>query len=588
MTEELVRAKLREWVCEAAETTPDQITDETALLDSSLVSSMQLVELVMLIEDLREEAIEYGEIGPSSFQDINTIYTTFGRGRIDYATYARRSDELASWLIAQGVEPGDRVAISMPTCVEYVVSILAIWKARAICVPIDPKDPIGRAVDIVEECEIRAAVVGAKTLSTLLETEALCQRLRAITIVGDAEATKNTSELTSFVHYDELQDVAIAKTMPTPTASDIAQILYTSGSTGRPKGVMVTHGNLTSFVTAFQERFQLEATDRLLQNTNFTSDISGLPVFGGLFVGATVILMEDSGLLNIILSGIQNERVTFVATVPVVVAVLIGTPRVFVRYDLSSIRTFCTGGAVIAPTRLMELQEKLPNATLHNLYGPTEATIWCLTHKVDRAELSKDRPVPIGTCLPGVDAVVVSPDGSLAGVGERGELVIRGPLVAAGYYLNPEQTEKSFRQDPVDPSSDEKAYYTGDVASMDADGVFHFHGRNDDQIQRRAFRIELNEVELVLGGLSDHFSEYCVFAVPDVDVDNRVYAAVVLREGDSLSEAEIMAFFKTKLTIAMIPDKVLFMDSLPQTSNGKVSRKLLRQTFEAQAKGQVS
>ncbi len=77
MTEELVRAKLREWVCEAAETTPDQITDETALLDSSLVSSMQLVELVMLIEDLREEAIEYGEIGPSSFQDINTIYTTF-------------------------------------------------------------------------------------------------------------------------------------------------------------------------------------------------------------------------------------------------------------------------------------------------------------------------------------------------------------------------------------------------------------------------------------------------------------------------------------------------------------------------------
>src|SRR5690606_4691757 len=161
---------------------------------------------------------------------------------------------------------------------------------------------------------------------------------------------------------------------------------------------------------------------------------------------------------------IQKERVTFVSTVPTVIGAMVQRPRVFERYDLSSIHTFCTGSATIPPVFLAKLHQYLPKARLMNLYGPTEATIYCLYHEIDPAQIDESAPVPIGIAFENTEAFVVTPDGREAATGEAGELVLRGSHIAAGYYANPEKTAEAFRDHPLLPHLGEKVYYTGDVA----------------------------------------------------------------------------------------------------------------------------
>ena len=501
-----------------------------------------------------------------------------GQKRLSYKELESQSDSIATYLKENGIKKGDRVCLSMAKSNAYVVSILGIIKSGGVYVPIDHEYPLYRFSQIVEECEPAFVIASSSRymeLKTLLESST---HIKKTIVVADSDV--DLPQLENIQPYESLLAIHRRFTRdPSIVENDLAYILYTSGSTGKPKGVMLSHGNLVAFLEWCKKEFQIIPNDRVLQTSPFTFDISGLDVYASLTQGATCVLIVDQRIINMVLNTMAKEKITFVSTVPTVVGAMVQNPRVFERYDLSNIRTFCTGSAVIPPVFLQKLANHLPQATLYNLYGPTEATIYCLYHKIDRAQLSSDTAVPIGIPFENSNAFVVDERNAETKTMAPGQLVLQGPLVAQGYYKNQAKTDEHFKNNPLAPQQKEKVYYTGDVAYRDEFGVFHFSGRNDDLVKSRGYRIELNEIEIALGGLSDVLKEFAAVALPDPLIENKLFAAIVYKQGKNMSIDDIKAFCKTKIPSYMVPDKFVVMDALPQTTSGKISRKLIKQTL---------
>lgn len=501
--------------------------------------------------------------------------------RITYADYHRISNQIALWLRSVGVKRGDRVAISMKKSVEYICTILGIMKSGAAYVPIDHEYPTHRMMHIIGECEISAMIASTATFERLRTDESFPATLRHVALVEQDEVKPTAGGSVACTPFAELWSGTASYERPIEIVDhDLAYILYTSGSTGKPKGVMLTHGNLVTFMHWMLEKFPLTPEDRVLQTSPFTFDISGLDMYSALLAGSTLVVVEDQRVINMVLNTISKENVTFVSTVPTVIGAMVQRPRVFERYDLSKIKTFITGSAVIPPSFLVKLAQYLPHAKLYNLYGPTEATIYCLYQEIRPEHLDASKPVPIGIPFENTNAFVVRPDGTEAAVGEEGELILRGSHIAAGYFKNPEKTAEAFVNNPLLPHLNERVYRTGDVTKKDEQGVFHFLGRRDDLIKSRGYRIELNEIEIALGGLSDKLDEFAAVAVPDPLIENKLYAAVVFKDGVEMTVDDIKKFCATRIPQYMIPDEILILDQLPQTTSGKVSRKLLREFIQ--------
>jgi len=355
--------------------------------------------------------------------------------------------------------------------------------------------------------------------------------------------------------------------------NDLAYIMYTSGSTGKPKGVMLTHRNIITYCEWCEGELAITPDDKLVNVAPFTFDISGTEIFNMATRGATMLMVADQNRITTILSTIEKEKGTFLSTVPTVVGTMVNNPRVFERYDLSTLRIFISGAAVCPPIFMKKLHEHLPQATLYNHYGPTEATIYCLYHKIDPATLDVSKPLPIGIPYENNEAYVLGKDGKEMPRGETGELVLRGSQLARGYFNNPEKTEAAFKPYTLQPHLDEIVYHTGDLAFQDEEGVFHFLGRMDDMIKSRGYRIELNEIDLGLSTLDDKLEEFAAVAVPDELIENKLVAAVVLKSGVELGADEIKAHCASKIPAYMVPDEVVFLARLPHTSSGKISKK---------------
>ncbi len=496
-----------------------------------------------------------------------------GAERFSYGEFERLSNQLARHLVTAGVKRGDRVAISMTKSATYVWCLYGIMKAGGCYVPIDAEYPKGRMADIIEDCDISVAICSPEVLAVLCKDGPPPKGLRHVVLHGTGTAP-------SGLKLVSLADATSGKGAAPSVAlneRDLAYILYTSGSTGKPKGVMLTHGNLMAFMDWCERKFdKLGPTDRIVNTAPFTFDIAGLDVYNAVGFGAALYVVPDQRMINTVLAAIDKEKITFMSTVPTILGAIAQRDAVFKRYNLTSLKTICSGAALCQPTTMRKLHEHLPNAEQWNLYGPTEATIYCLYHKIDPAELSDDtRPVPIGIPYENTEAYVLGPDGKECATGESGELVLRGPHIAAGYFRNPEKTEAAFKNFPLLPHLNEKVYFTGDVVKRDERGLFHFQGRKDDLVKSRGYRIELAEIDLALASIGNALVESIALAVPDPLIENKLYAAVVLNDGAALSDAEIKAHCKSRIPEYMVPDEILFLDSLPKTSSGKISRPLL-------------
>jgi amino acid adenylation domain-containing protein len=460
----------------------------------------------------------------------NLAVWALGRS-LTYAELDRRSNQLANLLRARGVLKGDRVGLYAPKSVDVVAAMFGVLKAGGVYVPVDVQQPAQRAAYLVENCEMKA-VIG---------TRAAVEGLPALPIaIEDVDFTSLPSE-----------PVPAVEQSPT----DLAYILYTSGSTGRPKGVMISHRNALTFVNWCADTFRVQPEDRLSNHAPLHFDLSVFDVYNAIKAGASIHMVPPkvAPFPESLAKFMEEQGITVWYSVPSALILLILHASARVQ-SLKQLRLVLFAGEIFPMKYLRRLAELLPHADLYNLYGPTETNV-CTYYRVQRALLAKQERLPIGKACENAEAYAVN-----------GELYVRGPGVALGYWGDAEKTRKSFQRN---------VYKTGDLVTLlDEEGNFDFLGRRDSMIKSRGYRIELGEIEAAL--LSHPgVQEAIAVPLPDEEVGARIKAFIAPHVKDSVSIAALLQHCSMRIPKYMLPEQVEFRESLPKTSTGKIDRVLL-------------
>ncbi|MBZ5597234.1 MAG: amino acid adenylation domain-containing protein [Acidobacteriia bacterium] len=496
----------------------------------------------------------------------------WARGRtLSYRELDQRSNQLAHLLRQRGLKKGDRIGIFFPKAVESLVAMFGALKAGVVYVPLDPNQPADRISYIIGNCGIRALVTIADRYK-LLDPAAIPSVEFVVFAHELSEAFQANmipwSALDGFpaTHAPELQ----------ATTTDLAYILYTSGSTGRPKGVMLSHQNALTFVEWCAETFDIRQDDHVSNHAPLHFDLSVFDVYNSIKAGATVYMVPDeiavfpASLTN----WIVQQQITVWYSVPSALVYLVLHGRISAE-RLPQLRLILFAGEVFPQKYLKQLAEILPHVELYNLYGPTETNV-CTYYRVDRAILPGMDKLPIGRACANTEVLAVDEQDRVVGVGEVGELYVRGPAVTPGYWGDPEKTAKMCVPNRFQANFEEKMYRTGDLVQPDENGDYYFLGRRDNQIKSRGYRIELGEIEAALLSHTG-VCEAAVIAVPDDEVGNRIKAFVAPHQPGSMTAVDMQQHCATKVPKYMIPEVIELWEALPKTSTGKIDRVRLKQ-----------
>ncbi|NOR18955.1 MAG: amino acid adenylation domain-containing protein, partial [Xanthomonadales bacterium] len=482
----------------------------------------------------------------------NAPALTFAGDTISYGELNARANQLARHLQECDVGPEVLVGVYMERSIEMVVALYGILKAGGAYVPLDPEYPAQRLTHMLEDAEI----------SLLLSQHHLADQLAA-------------SDTRVFNLGIGLEALAIAKhsTENLPLAAkaeNAAYVIFTSGSTGRPKGVLNEHRGICNRLMWMQTEYRLKNTDRILQKTPFSFDVSVWEFFWPLITGARLVIAEPGGHRDAayLADIIQTHEITTLHFVPSMLANFMLDPGAGQCHSIK--RLFCSGEALTADLQNQLLA--LLNTELHNLYGPTEAAIdvsyWACTR--DEQTVS----VPIGRPVANTKIYIVDHAGQPTPVGIPGELWIGGVQVARGYINQTELTNERFIPDPFTADANARVYRTGDLARFRDDGVIEFLGRLDFQVKLRGFRIELGEIEAELQAC-DSVQQAVVLLREDTPGDQRLAAYIVSEENHQDDSEALREALAKELPDYMVPTGFVFINELPLSPNGKLDRNAL-------------
>jgi len=475
---------------------------------------------------------------------------TFETTTISYSELNRRANQLAHYLQALGVGPDKFVGVFLDRSIEMVVAVLGTLKAGGAYLPLDPEYPKDRLAFMLEDADV----------PVLLTNSSLAGQLpghRAQIFCFDTDKE----------HLDREPD-----TNPSSTVSpgNLAYVIYTSGSTGKPKGVPNTHQGIVNRLWWMQSAYQLDDTDRVLQKTPYSFDVSVWEFFWPLMTGACLVVARPQGHKDphYLMETIQNHKITTLHFVPSMLRMFLDSEGV---ERCASVRqVFCSGETL--PFDLQKRFFQRMNSQLHNLYGPTEAavdvTYWQCAPESGRSI------VPIGKPIANTQIYILDPLLQPTPVGVPGELHIGGVGLARGYLKRPELTAQKFIADPFSQKPGARLYKTGDLARFLPDGNIEYLGRLDHQVKLRGFRIELGEIEAALDS-HPGVQQSVVIAREDEPNDKRLVAYIQQRADSSPSIADLRAHLKNDLPDYMVPSAFVFLDELPLTTSGKIDRKAL-------------
>ncbi|MEU9983136.1 non-ribosomal peptide synthetase [Streptomyces sp. NPDC050856] len=473
-----------------------------------------------------------------------------GDTALTYAGLVSSARALAARLGEHGVRPGDRVALLMPRSARTVVAQLALWWAGATCVPLDPAHPRPRTAAMAADAEVTLTVGDGKLL----------------------EAAAFPGPVLALPEEETLADPGTPA--PGCGAEATAFIMFTSGSTGRPKGVRVPHRAIAELVSE-PAYVTLTPRDRVLLHSPMTFDASTFEVWAALANGAAVVVCTvDRPSFEDLAQQVERHGATVAfLTTALFHQLAARRSRVF-----SVLRTVVVGGEALSAQHARRVLRAFPWLELVNGYGPTETTTFATAHRVTDADC--DGQVPIGRPVAGATAHVLDDAGRPVPRGGRGELWIGGTRVAHGYAGRPDLTAERF----VDHPELGRLYRTGDVVSARPNGVLDFHGRTDDQVKVRGFRIEPGEIEHALRQQPDVDDAAVTVRRPSPD-DTRLAAFVVAAPGPVPRPGALRDRLAGILPAPFVPDEVTIVGRLPLTPSGKVDRRALADLGTGDAAG---
>ncbi|MFL6121258.1 amino acid adenylation domain-containing protein, partial [Actinophytocola sp.] len=435
---------------------------------------------------------------------------------LTYAELDRRANRLAHHLIGRGVGPESVVGVCLHRSLDLVVALLGIHKAGGAYLPLDPDHPADRLAYLRADAGVEV-VVTAETFTNLTGRS-----------------------------YPPAVEV-----LP----EHPAYVIYTSGSTGRPKGVMVEHRGIVNRLHWMQDAYRLNHTDRVLQKTPYTFDVSVWEFFWPLATGATLVVARPGGHRDpsYLAEVIAAEEITTVHFVPSMLRAFLTEPFA----ELPSLRRMICSGEALTADLVTGVHQRI-GCALHNLYGPTEASV-----DVTAVECHPGEPVTIGRPVANTRTHILDSTLRPVPIGVPGELMLAGVQLARGYVNKPALTADRFLPNPF--GTGERLYRTGDRARFRPDGTIDYLGRLDHQVKIRGQRIELGEIEAVL-------TEHPDVTAATVTVHNGQLAAYVT---PVVEPRGIEAFLRERLPDAMIPTHWTTLAQLPLTTSGKVDRKAL-------------
>lgn len=462
--------------------------------------------------------------------------------RMSYGELDARANQVARFLLAQGVEPGAPVALLLDRSFEMVTAILGVLKARGVYLPLNTGFPGERLRMMVDD-----AAPGVLLTAGTRTAQA-------------ADLASDGLRVVDLATCRELTDPGDGPLLPS-SSDDPAYVMYTSGTTGRPKGSLIRQRGVLR--VAHQAGFaDADADDIFLMLSDYSFDGSVYDLFGALTNGASLVITDKETALDLdrLAAVIERHGVTrFFVTTALFNALIDIAP-----HALGGIRRIIFGGEAASPVHVDKAFQLLGPGRIANGYGPTETTVFASVYVFD--SFNERDAVPIGRPISHTSLWVLDEDRELQPVGARGELYIGGAGLADGYLNQPELTAERFCTSPAVPG--ERLYRTGDLVTVKSNGLLYYHARIDQQVKLRGYRVELAEIVQV--AVAEPYVRWAYAGTDKAIADTRTLCLWVQYADGADHESELRAALQRRLPSYMVPPSIITTDEVRLTRNGKV------------------
>lgn len=469
---------------------------------------------------------------------------------VSYCELLEQAQAVGSRLLSLGLSCRP-VVVYLPKGCECIAAFMGIVYSGGFYCPIDISMPPERISLIFDVLKPSAIITNSKYARKAEGFRGKCE----VILFEEAVSEKVDSNALSVIRRNSVD-------------TDPLYVLFTSGSTGVPKGVVVSHRAVVDFTESLIGNGFVEEQDVIGNQGDFHFDLSVFEIYGGISVGATVVIIPKKHFLFPVdlIRFLNKKEITMINWVPSAIcnaANLKALEVVKPQYLRKAV--FC--GEIMPNKQLNVWRKALPDVEYVNFYGPTEIVYACTFYRIER-DFRDDEPLPIGRPFENTKILVLNEENQPVSGDESGELCVAGACLALGYYNNPEKTKEVFVQNPLNAAFEEKIYRTGDIVKYNENGELMYLSRKDFQIKHRGHRIELGEIETAAGDIEEIDNCACVY-------DDEAQEIIMCYTGTELGNAALSEHFKKKLPAYMIPARYVFFKSMPYNMNGKIDRPAL-------------
>ena len=482
----------------------------------------------------------------TAFADEETQYS--------FKELDRRLKGTGTALLKRGLKRRS-VLVFMEKSVKEIAAFFGVIAAGCYYVPVDPEMPLSRIQRIVDNCKPGICIADSTTFSLAEELD-----------------IEGGTALYDEISAEETDEEALNRVRKEAIDTDPIYIVFTSGSTGIPKGVAACHRSVIDYIEQLSEVLQVSSETVFGNQAPLYFDACLKELYPTLKYGATTYLIPKKlfSLPAKLVAYLNDHKINTICWVASALTI-VSSLKTFRKIKPEFLKTVAFGSEVFPVKQYNSWKEACPGARFINLYGPTEATGMSCYHVLDR-DYEETEAIPVGKPFKNTRLLLIKEDGTEAGKGEEGEIVLSGTCVTLGYYNDPDRTYKSFVQNPLQNAYPEKVYRTGDLGYLNEDGDLVFISRRDNQIKHMGHRIELGEIEAAASQTEGAGLNGCIY-----DEDR---GKIILYYTGDIRETDLIGELKALLPRFMVPNQVYHLEEMMFTANGKIDRNALKKLYE--------